>query len=192
MAPFNLEAPMFTRVFVAAIALLLIGCAHARPAEVADCRLLAIPMRVGATHPRELVPPGTPAPASVTDPASPLQDFMANTLIQSSRDITQPNATTEVLVLSGGSQHGLFGTGFFLGRRSVPTYRIVTGVSTGSLQSTMFFLANQPVPNDRVYPTDRGFDPAAIPVGRSNIEDFAASSLVTKESSLLKVGSGGV
>jgi len=176
------------RLFVAAVALLVVGCAHLRPAEIADCRFRAIPMRVGANHPRELAPPGTQAPAPPA-PVSPLQEFMTNTLTRGSRDL---NATREVLVLSGGSQHGLFGTGFFLGRRSIPTYKLVTGVSTGSLQATMFFLANQPVAPDRAYPADRGFDPSAIPVGRTNIEDFAASSLVSKESSILKVGSGGV
>jgi predicted acylesterase/phospholipase RssA len=181
---------MTNKLYVSGLALFVVACAHARPAEIADCQLRAIPMRVGPTHPREIGPPG----AEAVQPApeiSPLQQFMTNVLLQGSRDVSQPNGPRDVLVLSGGSQHGLFGTGFFLGSKSIPTYRIVTGVSTGSLQSTMFFLANQPVPTDRTYPADRGFDPAAIPVGHSNIEDFAASSLVTKEGSLLKVGSGG-
>lgn len=179
---------MKSKHLVSTLGLLLVACAHARPAEVADCRLRAFPMRVGSTHPREFAPAGTRSEAL---PTSPLQQFMTNELVQSSRDPSHPNGPREVLVLSGGSQHGLFGTGFFLGRKSIPSYRVVTGVSTGSLQSTMFFLANQPEPTDRTYPQDRGFDPAAIPVGHSNIEDFAASSLVSKESSLLKVGSGG-
>jgi hypothetical protein len=182
---------MVNKLLIAALALLLIGCSQARPAEVADCRFRAIPMRVGTTHPRELAPPGARAAVPVTTEVSPLQEFMTNRLAPS-RDLTEANAPSEVLVLSGGSQHGLFGTGFFLGRLSVPTYRLVTGVSTGSLQTTMFFLANQPVAADRVYPSDRGFDPGAIPIRTTNIQDFAASSLVSSESSILKVGSGGI
>jgi predicted acylesterase/phospholipase RssA len=177
---------MVGRFVASALALLLVACAHARPEAVADCRFRAIPMRVGTTHPRELAEPGAP----IVAPSSTLQEFLTSELVRSSRGLTQ--APRELLVLSGGSQHGLFGTGFFLGRPSVPDYRIVTGVSTGSLQSTMFFLANQPVPADRVYPTDRGFDPAAFPVGRTNLQDFAASSLVSSESSILKVGGGGI
>lgn len=173
------------------LALLLVACAHARPEAIADCHLRAIPMYVGTTHPREFAPPGGVAPPIVAPP-SPLQLFMTNRLVQAPRDLTQPNAPREILVLSGGSQHGLFGTGFFLARRAIPTYSIVTGVSTGSLQSTMFFLANQPEPTDRVYPADRGFDPGAIAVGRTNLQDFAASSLVSSESSLLKVKGGGI
>jgi predicted acylesterase/phospholipase RssA len=183
---------MTRRLLIVGFALALIGCTHARPAEVADCQFMAIPMRVGTSHPRAIAQPGTRAPQPAAVPQSALERLMTNVLVQTSRDPTQVNAPREVLVLSGGSQHGLFGTGFFLGRQSVPTYRLVTGVSTGSLQSTMFFLANQPVPPDRVYPKDRGFDPGAIPVGRTNIEDFAASSLISSESSILKVGSGGI
>ena len=148
-------------------------------------------MYVGTTHPREIAAPGT-APAAVVAPPSPLQQFMTTALVQAPRDPTEASVPREVLVLSGGGQHGLFGTGFFLGRPSVPTYKIVTGVSTGSLQSTMFFLANQPVAPDRVYPEDRGFDPGAIPIRHTNLEDFAASSLVSSEGSILKVGSGGI
>lgn len=176
--------------FAAVLTLSLVACTHVRPAEIADCRFRAIPMRVGSTHPRELAPSGMNATVD-EHRNSPLQQFLAQILTQRSRELSVPNVSSDVLVLSGGSQHGLFGTGFFLGLGSIPTYRIVTGVSTGSLQSTMLFLANQPVPTDRTYPADRGFDPAAIPVGHSNVEDLAASSLISRESSVLKVRNGG-
>jgi predicted acylesterase/phospholipase RssA len=182
---------MTSKLVLSALSLLLFACSHARPEALADCRLRAIPMYVGTTHPREIAAPGT-APAVVKPPPSPLQQFMTNILVQAPRDPAEAQRPSEVLVLSGGSQHGLFGTGFFLGRPSVPTYRMVTGVSTGSLQSTMFFLANQPVAPDRVYPEDRGFDPGAIPIRHSNLEDFAASSLISSEKSILKVGGGGI
>jgi predicted acylesterase/phospholipase RssA len=60
-----------------------------------------------------------------------------------------------VLVLSGGSLHGAFGAGLFYGWKNshvandeiVPTYDIVTGVSTGALQSTFIFLASSAEPN---------------------------------------------
>jgi predicted acylesterase/phospholipase RssA len=182
---------MTSKLVCCVLALLLAACTHTRPEALADCHFRAIPMYVGTIHPREIASPGS-APATVVAPPSELQQFMTNALVQAPRDTTQAPVTREVLVLSGGSQHGLFGTGFFLGLPKVPTYRIVTGVSTGSLQSTMFFLANQPVAPDRVYPEDRGFDPGAIPIRHTNLEDFAASSLVSSEGNILKVGSGGI
>lgn len=54
-----------------------------------------------------------------------------------------------VLVLSGGSQQGAFGAGFIKqwadartaqGKAGLPRFRMVTGISTGSLQSTFAFL----------------------------------------------------
>src|SRR5205085_5189620 len=98
----------------------------------------------------------------------------------------------EILVLSGGGQHGLFGTGFFLGLTDVPTYHVVTGVSTGSLQATMLFLANQPVPTDRIYPPDQGYLPAGVAQGQSNVRDLVVASSVAREGSLLRVGRFGI
>lgn len=60
-----------------------------------------------------------------------------------------------VLVLSGGSQQGAFGAGFIkqwadartaAGKASLPRFRLVTGISTGSLQSTFAFLDRPGVP----------------------------------------------
>jgi hypothetical protein len=154
-------------------------------------------------------------------PLSPFQQQLIGLLVRAPKELGEKPPARDVLVLSGGSQHGLFGTGFFLGLRTsaekarqaaetavgtpgeaearrkadeaaIPTYRIVTGISTGSLQSTMLFLANQPVPTDRTYPADLGFAPEAIPTKHSNIEDLAVASLVQKEGSLLKVSSLGI
>src|SRR4051812_42666777 len=112
---------MTSKLVLSALSLLLFACSHTRPEAIADCRLRAIPMYVGTTHPREIAGPGA-APAVVEVPPSPLQHFMTNVLVQAPRDPSQARAPGEVLVLSGGSQHGLFGTGFFLGLPSVPTY----------------------------------------------------------------------
>lgn len=53
--------------------------------------------------------------------------------------------TLDVLVLSGGGQHGAFGAGLLAGWASrtddpMPTFDIVTGISTGSLQAPWAFL----------------------------------------------------
>lgn len=61
---------------------------------------------------------------------------------------TRGDATLDVLVLSGGGQHGAFGAGFLNGwadnpRVPMPTFDVVTGVSTGALQAPMAFLGTR-------------------------------------------------
>jgi hypothetical protein len=64
---------------------------------------------------------------------------------------------TNVLVLSGGSLHGAFGAGLFYGWMNshapgdepVPSYDVITGVSTGALQSTFIFLNTSSDPRVR-------------------------------------------
>lgn len=112
-----------------------------------------------------------------------------------------PSTSPEFLVLSGGSLNGAFGAGFFLGLqesgRLPPEPRVVTGVSTGSLQATMLFLARQPVAADRRTAWQGGMasdDPSpegpgwpAVRPGRSNIEDLAFAYSIRHEGEILKV-----
>lgn len=108
----------------------------------------------------------------------------------------------QFLALSGGGQHGAFGAGFFYGLASqgaLPSWDIVTGVSTGSLQSTLLFLANQPVPKDRDYAAwvdgpmsgKEGATGFVVTPGTSNVGDLVLAYSILKEADLLRVRAGG-
>jgi hypothetical protein len=56
--------------------------------------------------------------------------------------------TIDILLLSGGGQNGAYGAGFLRGWKAravapMPTFDLVTGVSTGALQSPFAFLGSQ-------------------------------------------------
>jgi hypothetical protein len=103
-------------------------------------------------------------------------------------------------VLSGGSLHGAFGAGFFLGLQDSgnlpPEADVVTGVSTGSLQSTFLFLARPTLPSgSRDYRWVGGAAMQSLPgagdrpplaAGRSDIEDLALAYTIRKESDILE------
>lgn len=97
-------------------------------------------------------------------------------------------AKGQVLLLSGGSQHGSFGAGLFQAMPAVPEYDVVTGISTGALQCTFLFLANQPVPSDRVYPEYMRQQGSFGQPGQSNVMDLALAYRVDSEANLMKVG----
>lgn len=57
--------------------------------------------------------------------------------------VTAGDDTLDVLVLSGGGQHGAFGVGFLNGwaaRGDLPTFDVVTGISTGALIAPFAFV----------------------------------------------------
>src|SRR5690242_6486391 len=139
-------------ILALAPALLIAACAHERPQPVPKppppCNYRALPLRVGEG------PDGGPASSRLPTPT--LGEELAPAFLGPGPAGLGTVRAREIAVLSGGSQHGAFGAGLFLGLPSVPTYDVVTGVSTGSLQSTIVFLANQLVPGDRVYPADQG------------------------------------
>src|SRR5512132_3517775 len=61
------------------------------------------------------------------------------------RATTRGDATLDILVLSGGGQHGSYGAGFLRGWKSrsdapMPTFDLATGVSTGALQAPFAFI----------------------------------------------------
>ena len=132
---------MAMRMLMAAVGLsITAGCVHMNPPPTPGCALTAYPLRVDAGGARlagddfeGVVRASMSAPASAGPGLTPAM---------------RPS----VLILSGGSQHGAFGAGFFAGMTAVPEYKLVTGVSTGALQSTFLFLANRPAPADRIYP----------------------------------------
>lgn len=63
------------------------------------------------------------------------------------RMVRRGDGTVDILLLSGGGQNGAYGAGFIRAwaqdtRRPMPTFDLVTGVSTGALQSPLAFLAS--------------------------------------------------
>lgn len=157
--------------------LVLGGCVHVQPSPSPGCALVAYPLRVdGGSQARALG-----------------QDFEA--VLGAAMSTPAPGAPGElngarpsVLILSGGSQHGAFGAGFFAGLPSVTDYKLVTAVSTGALQSTFLFLANQPVPADRRY---AAYFKAEAGTPHSNVGDLVLAYSIDHESDLLDVGSFG-
>ena len=97
-----------------ALAAALAGCAASRP---------AVPVDAG--------------PVRAAEAAA--QDTLIERLAR--RAVRRGDRTLDVLLLSGGGQHGAYGTGFLRawnglpGGRAMPRFDLVTGVSTGSLQA---------------------------------------------------------
>ena len=64
------------------------------------------------------------------------------------RAVARGDRTLDILLLSGGGQHGAYGTGFLRGWRTradapMPKFDLVTGVSTGSLQAPFALLGSE-------------------------------------------------
>ena len=165
------------------------GCMHTRPPAIAGCAYRAIPLSVDSGGLQPAQPEAEPDALT----AELRGVFTAQ---QSNRRIApQGSAATsppEYLVLSGGSQHGAFGAGFFYGMKDIPSYDVVTGVSTGSLQATFLFLANQPVPKDRSYGCVDGPLADIIKPGESNPGDLALAYSIAKEGDIVTPNKGGV
>jgi predicted acylesterase/phospholipase RssA len=166
----------FAEIVLVAVSLIgLGGCAHKRPEAALNCELPAYKM--------------LPSSLDSQRRAGPPQTFsqaLRDALDARKTHVGRP-ARRQVLVLSGGSQHGAFGAGLFRGLSQVPEYDVVTGVSTGALMSTPLFLANQDVPKDRAYPPFIKADPKLGAPGQSNVSDLALAYAISKESDLLHV-----
>jgi predicted acylesterase/phospholipase RssA len=158
---------------------LLAACAQVRPKVASGCVIPAYPMIVSGNEPALVARP------SFAD----ILDARLATRAEHTAGIV--GGQREILVLSGGSQHGAFGAGLFRGLPSIPTYDVVTAVSTGALQGTFLFLANQPEPK-RSYPAYMKPDPTIGAPGESNVKDLALAYAIGNESDLMKIGSLGV
>jgi hypothetical protein len=167
------------RLAIVLLLFILAACTHKLPTPVAGCAFTTYPLRVDAATARI---------ASNTDYESVLRASMSAPAPSSAPPGPGLVAATRpsVLILSGGSQNGAFGAGFFAGLPRVPDYKFVTGVSTGALQSTFLFLANTPVPADRTYP-------AYFPdvASHTNIGDLALAYAIGHESDLVEAGGFG-
>lgn len=184
--------------------ILLLACAHPRPPLQSSVAIPAIMIKA-TSH--GFSSPGDTKASSFTQqamirPAS-ADRSQACALPQLAAAPRQSESVGHYLVLSGGSLHGAFGAGFFLGLQEggiLPAEPdVVTGVSTGSLQATFLFLARQQAPQDRDYSwqgglaTQGGGSLPAIRGGRSNVEDLALAYSIRKEGEILKpVPLGGI
>lgn len=155
--------------------LALSGCAHPRPEAALNCELPAY----------KLLPTSLDNQRRAGPPATFAQALRA--ALDERKSHVGRGARREVLMLSGGSQHGAFGAGFFRGLPQVPEYDVVTGVSTGALMSTPLFLANQDVPKDRTYLPYIKADPKLGAPRQSNVSDLALAYAISQESDLLHV-----
>lgn len=196
-------------VLLAAAGLSLGGCSQPRPKAIAGCNYKMLPISVGPAW--QTPPQAAAAEAALTGAEAQTDDVLGEALrarramkrgMMAAPGVPQPIEPDRFLALSGGGQHGAFGAGFFYGLAAqgpLPTWDIVTGVSTGSLQSTLLFLANQKVPGDRDYAAwvdgplsgkegDTGF---VVKPGTSNVGDLVLAYSILKEADLLRVRGGG-
>jgi predicted acylesterase/phospholipase RssA len=193
---------------IAAISLFLsslAGCAHPRPALWSSVAIPATTIAPGGAAHGSAIRTAEASTfarqiASGTDARRPAEECALPQLAGAPPRNPGP---VRYLVLSGGSLHGAFGAGFFLGLQEsnlLPDEPdVVTGVSTGSLQAAFLFLARERVPADRDYRWQGGFamEPGdglpPIRAGQSNVEDLAAAYTIRKEADILKpVPLGGI
>ena len=170
------------------------GCAHIPPKAAEGCLLPAYPLFVGENQPRSFR--AFVSPNNVVTFSEHLKAQMSKHRLISA---VGEDKRREVLILSGGSQNGAFGAGFFHNRYKmgkVPTYDVVTGVSTGALQSTFVFLANQsqtdPSKLDRRYPPYMMRNSELGSPGKSETEDLALAYAIEREGDLMQVSQFGI
>ncbi len=189
-----------------AAGLSLAGCSQPRPKPILGCNYQVVPLTVGPTWRQVPLQLGAAAAQGGGAASARLGGLLRERRARRAAPLggaqaqRAEGAVDQFLALSGGGQHGAFGAGFFYGMGRLPSWDIVTGVSTGSLQSTLLFLANQPVPADR---TDYGWvdgpmsgkdGPTGLVVkpGSSNVGDLVLAYSIASEADLLRKRSGGV
>jgi len=192
---------------LAAAGLSLAGCSQPRPKPIAGCNCPMRPIDVTPAWQAQRGSVAVERALSGAASADPLAEALRARRTGKRRMMATPGEAASIepdrfLALSGGGQHGAFGAGFFYGMASqgaLPTWDIVTGVSTGSLQSTLLFLANQRVPGDRDYPAwvdgpmsgQEGATGFVVKPGTSNVGDLVLAYSILKEADLLRVRAGG-
>lgn len=171
------------------LSIVLAGCAINRPVDTLaeGCRLPAevIEVAIAPGGGGQLgIAAATAAPDGVIERAlrTAAQSRLANMGIAPSSNITINN-----LVLSGGGQHGSFGSGFLKGMQTasaLPRYDIVSGVSTGALQSTFALLGQDASPDDRTLDVANDFAPDANVRPRTNVDDLVSGYTISREKTL--------
>jgi predicted acylesterase/phospholipase RssA len=169
-----------------AIAALMVGtsaCAINRPVDklAEGCKLNPVEISVVITDDgaqSALLPNNQSGPVGAA--------IAANARAKASRQgIT--SELTHNLVLSGGGQHGSFGSGFLIGQQDanrLARYDVVTGVSTGALQATFALLGRDSAPGDRMLLVKDDFPADANRRPRTNIDDVVSGYTITREKTL--------
>ena len=184
-------------VALASAALVLASCQQLPPKVATGCVIPAYPLTFSSAPGVLRTDTAHLAGAQPLAPARSAQTFggvVSETLSRGDLGLLAAGTNRQVLVLSGGSQHGAFGAGFFSGLKVVPTYDIVTAVSTGALQSTFVFLADQRDPVDsndpgrRIFASYMSRAPAIGRPGVSQLGDLELAYAIEREGDLMKVG----
>jgi hypothetical protein len=104
------------------------------------------------------------------DAARSIQQDTIDTMLDglARRTVARGDRTLDLLLLSGGGQHGAYGIGFLRGWRSrtdmpMPSFDLVTGISTGALQAPFALLG-----------TEEALNAAAALYGKA-VDEFAPS-----------------
>lgn len=202
-APARTAAATVARLLALAAPLAALGaCGQVRPLPPSPlCSVTAYKLLPNIYDPRLLKAPSNLEALAGTGP-TPTTFGEALARRMQVRDSITHAARRQVLVLSGGSQHGAFGAGFFRGLEAtggIPDYDIVTAVSSGALQSTLVFLANREEPADRReepphrshFPAYQYDDRGLGKPGVSNIGDLALAYAIGEEGDIFDVGSLG-
>lgn len=176
------------------LSLLVAGCSVPRPVARMGCDYAATPLRVSPLDPHPLFGAAA-SPMLEASQAGSFGDALGQAINRQPIGPGELSSSSQVdyLVLSGGSQHGAFGAGLLYGLEQagpVPTYKIVTGVSTGALQSTFVFLANQPTGGGD-YSWVNGPLAGTIEPGKTNLGDLALAYSIASESNIIKVRGDG-
>jgi predicted acylesterase/phospholipase RssA len=176
-------------VLILMLGLLLAGCAINRPVDTLAeaCRLRVRVIKVpipNQDNQASLV--GTNQMGVIGEALGKMVNTkMANT--KPERGKNAPPEPTRNLVLSGGGQHGSFGSGFLLGiyeAKLFKPYDLVTGVSTGALQATFALLGDEQAPSDRILSVSDDFPANANRRPRTNLHDLAAGYTITNQRTL--------
>ena len=165
------------------ISLVLAGCAINRPVDTLaeGCRLPAEVIKV------VIADDGAQQAIIRTNQSGPIGNALATIARSKAASEGINSGVTRNLVLSGGGQHGSFGSGFLKGMQdggTFPRYDIVTGVSTGALQATFALLGRESAPVDRTLNAGDDFPATANTRPRTNLDDLVAGYSITREATL--------
>jgi predicted acylesterase/phospholipase RssA len=165
------------------LSLVLAGCAINRPVDTLaeGCKLPAEVIKVA------IADDGTQQAIIRTNQSGPIGNALATIARSKAANEGINSGVTRNLVLSGGGQHGSFGSGFLKGMQDGGTfarYDIVTGVSTGALQATFALLGRESAPIDRTLNASDDFPATANARPRTNLDDLVAGYSITREATL--------
>jgi Patatin-like phospholipase len=165
------------------LSLVVAGCAINRPVDTLaeGCRLPAEVIKIA------IADDGAQQAIIRANQSGPIGNALATIARSKAANEGINSGVTRNLVLSGGGQHGSFGSGFLKGMQdsgTFPRYDIVTGVSTGALQATFALLGRESAPIDRTLNASDDFPATANTRPRTNLDDLVAGYSITRKSTL--------